>query len=426
MTAEIAVLNRVGVALAADSAVTIGPSGDKIWTSADKLFQLSEVDPIGIMVYGSADFVGIPWETIIKTYRREHGNESLETVRDHANRFFAFVAGNQLLFPTARQDAEALDLIAVFWFQLRDLLKKTLDREAEVRNGLEESEIPGIISDEIASSVRRMRETDAIAGMSVVLRGRLRAKYAGSLEKLFDTVFGQLPMARSARRALFSLAVLMLTRQWLSGGHAGIVFAGFGKREYLPALHAFELESMVEHVPRIGKSRSRQIDGDSSIATIVPFAQQEMVHSFMRGVDPRLFTFMQRSSRELFDKTFNAILSLVQSAAPDVSSKMEELRPKLEALTDALFADWETQQEEYWDPVVSNIGTLPKDELASMAEAFVNLTKFRRRVTNERETVGGPIDVAVITKGDGFIWVKRKHYFDAELNPRYMAQYGRR
>jgi len=28
------------------------------------------------------------------------------------------------------------------------------------------------------------------------------------------------------------------------------------------------------------------------------------------------------------------------------------------------------------------------------------------------ETVAGPIDVAIISKGDGLIWIKRKHYFD--------------
>ena len=56
-----------------------------------------------------------------------------------------------------------------------------------------------------------------------------------------------------------------------------------------------------------------------------------------------------------------------------------------------------------------------------MAESLVNLTKFRRRVTPERETVGGPIDVAVITKGDGFVWIRRKHYFDPALNPRVIA-----
>ncbi len=60
-----------------------------------------------------------------------------------------------------------------------------------------------------------------------------------------------------------------------------------------------------------------------------------------------------------------------------------------------------------------------------MAESLVNLTKFRRRITPERETVGGPIDVAIITKGDGFIWVKRKHYFEPYLNPRAIARFNK-
>ena len=66
MTAEVAILNRIGVALAADSAATIGRGrGGKIYSSADKLFQLSHSDPVGVMVYGNANFIGVPWETII-------------------------------------------------------------------------------------------------------------------------------------------------------------------------------------------------------------------------------------------------------------------------------------------------------------------------------------------------------------------------
>jgi len=57
-----------------------------------------------------------------------------------------------------------------------------------------------------------------------------------------------------------------------------------------------------------------------------------------------------------------------------------------------------------------------------MAESLVSLTKFKRRISREQETVGGPVDVAVITKGDGFIWMKRKHYFAPEINPRYIAR----
>jgi hypothetical protein len=73
------------------------------------------------------------------------------------------------------------------------------------------------------------------------------------------------------------------------------------------------------------------------------------------------------------------------------------------------------------------VAFLPKDELAAMAESLVNLTSFKRRVSIDPETVGGQIDVAVISKGDGFIWIKRKHYFDIGKNPHFMVNcYGER
>ena len=83
------------------------------------------------------------------------------------------------------------------------------------------------------------------------------------------------------------------------------------------------------------------------------------------------------------------------------------------------------RRENYIEPVVRVVAHLPKDELAEMAESLVNLTKFKRKVSMQEETVGGPIDVAVISKGDGFIWIKRKHYFEAGLNPQFFSNYYR-
>ncbi len=48
---------------------------------------------------------------------------------------------------------------------------------------------------------------------------------------------------------------------------------------------------------------------------------------------------------------------------------------------------------------------------------MVSLTSFKRRVSLDLETVGGSIDVAVISKGDGFVWVQAKHHAKQELNP---------
>jgi hypothetical protein len=59
MTAEVAVLNKTAVALAADSAVTVGAETGKVYASVEKLFQLSTGAPVGIMVYSSAEFGGL-------------------------------------------------------------------------------------------------------------------------------------------------------------------------------------------------------------------------------------------------------------------------------------------------------------------------------------------------------------------------------
>nr|WP_315020167.1 hypothetical protein [uncultured Aminipila sp.] len=70
-------------------------------------------------------------------------------------------------------------------------------------------------------------------------------------------------------------------------------------------------------------------------------------------------------------------------------------------------------------PFVAMVDSLDKLELAELAESLVNLTSLKRKVSLDAETVGGPIDVAIITKNEGFIWVKRKYYFDSMLNPFY-------
>lgn len=75
MTAEIAILNTGAVALAADSAVTVtlGDEDVKVYSSQNKIFALTKGGRVGVLVYGSADFMSIPMETLVKEYRRRYG-----------------------------------------------------------------------------------------------------------------------------------------------------------------------------------------------------------------------------------------------------------------------------------------------------------------------------------------------------------------
>lgn len=72
MTAEIALLNRRAIAFAADSAVTIsGPGPDKIYNSAEKVFEFSRKVPLGLMLYNALEFVGIPIDVLVRKFRAE-------------------------------------------------------------------------------------------------------------------------------------------------------------------------------------------------------------------------------------------------------------------------------------------------------------------------------------------------------------------
>src|SRR3954451_4736834 len=100
MTAEIAILNSEAVALAADSAVSMTTErGPKVYQSANKIFGLSRSAPVALMVYDSAKFLGVPWETIAKTYREQRGQNTFPKLTDHAEDFLAFVRTSRLLFP---------------------------------------------------------------------------------------------------------------------------------------------------------------------------------------------------------------------------------------------------------------------------------------------------------------------------------------
>lgn len=96
------VLNKHAVAIAADSAVTIGNGkGVKIFNGANKIFSLSKYHPIAILIYNSASFMGIPWETIIKVYRKQLGDKSFRTVEEYQKDFLR--SKNSIKLPHKRR-----------------------------------------------------------------------------------------------------------------------------------------------------------------------------------------------------------------------------------------------------------------------------------------------------------------------------------
>lgn len=97
MSAGICIMNKNAIALAADSAVTIGQHL-AIHNSANKLFALSKVAPIGVIIYSNAELMGVPMELIIKQYKSELRNKVFPNLSDYVTDFLKFLILKSDLF----------------------------------------------------------------------------------------------------------------------------------------------------------------------------------------------------------------------------------------------------------------------------------------------------------------------------------------
>ena len=127
MTAEIVIMNREAVALAADSAVSLmagpGESPQKIFTSAEKIFELSREHAACIMVYNNAAFMGIPWQTLITMYRTTLPDTPFDTLEEYSKHFIGFLTGEEGLIPESVQQRFFVDGVYRTFLFIRYLVK---------------------------------------------------------------------------------------------------------------------------------------------------------------------------------------------------------------------------------------------------------------------------------------------------------------
>jgi hypothetical protein len=426
MTAEIAIMNKTAVALAADSAVTIGHQDKKIYNSANKLFTLSKYHPVGAMIYGSATFMSIPWETIIKIYRSKIGKQKFNTLKEYTDNFIDFLDNGNPLFPDPEQEKYLSGTISGYFYHIKNEIFKevrsTIDNEGKV----EYSQIERITSDDIERHYDLWNTSDLLPSIPKTHIKDIIKKYASSIDKAKNEMFGELPISEKSSEQLNEISASIFSKNCFPPSLSGVVIAGFGEKDVFPCLKSFSLDGIVNDRLRYIEDSVIDIRSDNRVS-ISAFAQNEMVMAFMNGIDPSYSECSENYLDGIFDKYPEVIVKRI----PNLSeSERKDIRENLKRESNGLFKDYcewgdKYRRQNHVNPIIDMVAVLPKDELAAMAESFVHLTSFKRKITMGAETVGGPIDVAVISKGDGFVWIKRKHYFKPELNPHFFSNYYR-
>jgi hypothetical protein len=427
MTAEIAVMNKHAVALAADSAVTIQHrDGQKIYNTANKLFALSSRCPVGVMVYGSAELMSVPWETVIRVYQDKIQGRKFNKLEDYAKHFFSFLNRKNPLFPQSEQDKNFQRTISGYFMGIRQTIDKTVGEEIAKNGKADKSKIFDIANAVIQEYYLQWEQAKKIKHFPKNHRQKIAGRYRGDISFSIKKRFEKLPISPSAKNKLRKMAIDIFCKDLFPENFSGIVIAGFGERETFPSVCSYQVDCVINNSLKFSKftPKCSRVHFNNT-ATVVPFAQEDVVHTFVEGTDPiyqrKVNAFLSKILGQYRDEVVNKI-NLKKSQKLKLSKALRDFGNKVEA--DFIARLDEHRLKNHIEPLLSVIEVLPKDELAAMAESLVNLTSLKRKMSLGVETVGGPIDVAIISKGEGLIWIKRKHYFKKELNPHFFTKYG--
>lgn len=429
MTAELIVMNKNGLALAADSAVTVSAGGraTKIYNTANKLFMLSKMHPVGVMIYGSAEIMGLPWETVIKRYRERLGTQSFASVDEYITNFFdhlktqAFTPDCYIAYVKQR----AVELFQAIAGDADNRVEKLIEEKGQV----EHDDILAMHTAAIADAYGHIR--DIQKGLKIK-----RADIADSMATHRDVVRNTInellenrPVKGANKRKLID-ACLIAAIVFPVMNQSGLVIAGFGDDDVFPSAKAFDIHKILDGNIQFFPTFDATVTLDSTVY-VRAFAQFNETQNFMNGVSGRIGEYIADNMKKILSGAFSEKVAelLVQDGVVP-QDKSDDCKAKLRNAGLGVHAYIkssvdEISAREFSGPVVSAVAFFSPTEMATMAETLVSLESFRQQVTLRSETVGGPIDVSVITRGDGYIWIKRKHYFKPELNHQFFSNYNR-
>ena len=422
MTAVIGILNRHAVALAADSAVTIGgENGNKIFNTANKIFTLSKYHPVAIMIYNAASFIETPWEVIIKAYRDQLEDRYFNSLVEYKDDFLKFLIDNDYFISL---DGQKNVMKGFIYNSIGEIINNIASREKldiQTDSSNHEllfeklvNEIRIIINNLYASS----EELSSFSGYSIpeflvfsdkCVEEIISASFSTSKNQDVIRLFNELFFTYVKRN--------QFNRTW-----SGLVFSGYGASEIFPKLVSIKIAEVIDNRVRYFVDEVHDIGEGKMAASIVPFAQRDVIDTLITGINSDLNDTFIQSIHEFLMKYNVDIAAMLQNDKPVLAKKI--LNIDVVKIVDELRKNMnEVKSAKHINPTVHTVALLSKEDLAEMAESLIYLTFLKRRISFAEESVGGPVDVALISKGEGFVWIKRKHYFKSDLNPQFFQNY---
>ena len=368
------------------------------------------------MTFDSGNLHSLPWEVVAKAYRNHLDKTHHDHLGQYAASFFSYIEKDADFFSAETKKKQMLAYIQ----SQTSFLTFCMDQKQEIRNEADPAKKLAGAETALKQYEKIIAEADFIGNMTQANPDKLLADHEADIENVISNYAYAKWIVDlvDIKRLTTIVATALFKKPWSTLETTGLVIAGFGERDYFPRLEMYNCYSTVMDTLVVEKLEEHNISEDN-VSEIVPIAQSEMAKGFMYGLPPRVMGEIESGLVKAIDEIEDELRKINKLQSNDNIDKLKEIvKDKFKSeLIGGLVRSHTT-------PMKRVVGLLPADELAELAEILVRMELIKERFTRDTEEVGGPIDVAVITKGDGFIWIKRKHYFDPKLNPRFFSRRG--
>jgi hypothetical protein len=416
MTSEVVLLNKDAIVIAADSAVTVGRDPHPRYSkSANKIFDGSTCGNLAIAIFSGAEIDGVPWELAVKQFRAaDSTTPQRPTVKDYVPALIQFLQCNPSMFPAEWLEQRLKDKLAIAAMQVADDAKKRNSSLEDV-NLTQEIGLP--LWQQVIAELRQAVDALPLAGG--LSTGNYQA-IKGRMDELAPLLQDHAPAGVRPFIDLTEYCELAIDYAFKAPHYVysstGVIFAGYGAAQIFPAFHSITVYGHIGSEVCFVDDAGHVIDHTIG-AWIQPFAKTSMIQRFTDGFDYKQQSLLNE-----------AIASSIAAYTQRLRDEGAQIEPQLAAtltheITEASVHKWKmSNYAENFHPLRRVLNSLSVQEMAELAETLLVLESLRERVTSPSETVGGPVDVAAITKADGLVWIRRKHYFEPKLNLRYLER----
>lgn len=393
MSVGVCIINRNGIALATDSAGTL--TGNKmVYNSMNKLFSLSNEKPFGAITYGSSALFHVSIDQILKEFAIYLNNKKILDFFDiltnftdfikEKNQYYKFVEGEKIL--------------------CTNLIKALVDDWGNrIKNIINEDDAKQKVNIVLGELKFHINSCNPIAQFDV--SKYISEQYKTVFEDFVDGVVPELKAYTDEKELFWELIsnYFNLPIKSETDNKTGLFFAGYGEEDAFPKFIRIDIYTIING--QLKFSLIEKFEESCNAAKIVPLAQEEVIMTFCKGISENFINYIPLKVDEIISRKINSLQSdYTQEQLNKLKERFNDCKNEISNSINIL------AREENINPLLASVLLIPISEMATLAENLINITSLKRTFSldGNQQTVGGPTDVAIITKPDGFLWIKKK------------------